>query len=78
MKLLRYVKEKFGLKKVGLMLINNPPGESNEKGLVEAEKAEPGNEIVEIGKFEVSLYGTSWRWRWERRRNRRWCGRSLG
>jgi branched-chain amino acid transport system substrate-binding protein len=51
-KLLKYAGEKFGAKKIGLMLINNPWGESNEKGLVEADKADPAVEIVGIGKFE--------------------------
>ena len=35
-KLLDYANKKFGAKKAGLMLINNPWGESNEKGLVAA------------------------------------------
>jgi branched-chain amino acid transport system substrate-binding protein len=51
-KLLKYASERFGAKKVGLMLINNPWGESNQKGLVEADKADPGVEIVGVGKFE--------------------------
>lgn len=51
-KLLKYANEKFGAKKAGLMLINNPWGESNEKGLVAAD-ADNGNiEIVGIEKFE--------------------------
>ena len=33
-KLLKFAHQKFGSKKAGLMLINNPWGQSNEKGLV--------------------------------------------
>lgn len=51
-KLLDYAKEKFGAKKAGLMLINNPWGESNEKGLVAASKSGVGVEIAGIAKFE--------------------------
>lgn len=51
-KLLKYAHEKFGAKKVGLMLINNPWGQSNERGLVGASKADPTVEIVGIEKFE--------------------------
>ena len=51
-KLLKYAKEKFGAKRAGLMLINNPWGESNEKGLSAASKADPSVEIAGVGKFE--------------------------
>lgn len=49
--LIRYGKKKYGTKKAGLMLINNPWGESNEKGLHAASKVE-GVEIVGVEKFE--------------------------
>ena len=51
-KLLKYAQEKFGAKKAGLMLINNPWGESNEKGLTAADAKNPDIEIVGIEKFE--------------------------
>lgn len=51
-KLLKYAHDKFAAKKAGLMLINNPWGESNEKGLVAADKENPDIEIVGIEKFE--------------------------
>src|SRR6202048_4340552 len=51
-KLLDYAKTKYGAKKAGLMLVNNPWGESNEKGLVEAVKAAGGMEIVGSEEFE--------------------------
>ena len=51
-KLLQYASQKFGSKKPGLMLINNPWGESNEKGLVAADKDNPNVEIAGIEKFE--------------------------
>jgi branched-chain amino acid transport system substrate-binding protein len=51
-KLLDYAKNKFGAQKVGLMLINNPWGESNEKGLVAADEENDAVEIVGIEKFE--------------------------
>lgn len=51
-KLLNYANEKFGASKAGLMLINNPWGESNEKGLVAAAEGNPKIEIVGIEKFE--------------------------
>jgi branched-chain amino acid transport system substrate-binding protein len=53
-KLLDYAAKKFGSKKPGLMLINNPWGQSNEKGLVEA--AVPGGPVAIAGieKFESS------------------------
>ena len=40
-KLLDYASKKFGSKKPGLLLVNNPWGASNEEGLVEAVKANP-------------------------------------
>jgi len=51
-KLLDYANDKFGATKVGLMLINNPWGESNEQGLVAADEANDAVEIVGIEKFE--------------------------
>jgi branched-chain amino acid transport system substrate-binding protein len=51
-KLLKYANQKFGAKKAGLMLINNPWGESNERGLIAASKADPTVQIAGIGKFE--------------------------
>jgi len=49
--LIKYAKKKYGTKKAGLILINNPWGESNEKGLKVAGKVE-NVEIVGIEKFE--------------------------
>lgn len=49
--LMKYGKKTYGTKKAGLMLINNPWGESNEKGLKAASKIE-NVEIVGIEKFE--------------------------
>lgn len=51
-KLLKYASEKFGAEKVGLMLINNPWGESNEKGLEAADEENDSVEIVGVEKFE--------------------------
>jgi branched-chain amino acid transport system substrate-binding protein len=51
-KLLKYASQKFGAKKAGLMLINNPWGESNERGLHAASKADPTVQIAGVGKFE--------------------------
>ncbi len=51
-KLLKYAHQKFGAKKAGLMLINNPWGESNHTGLVAASKADPAVQIAGIEKFE--------------------------
>jgi len=51
-KLLDYANKRFGSKKPGLMLINNPWGQSNEKGLVEADKTDANVEIAGIEKFE--------------------------
>jgi len=53
-KLLDYAAKKFSAKKAGLMLINNPWGESNEKGLVAADADNASIEIVGIEKFESS------------------------
>jgi branched-chain amino acid transport system substrate-binding protein len=44
--------EKLGAKKAGLILINNPWGESNEQGLKAAAKDGKGIEIVGVEKFE--------------------------
>lgn len=51
-KLLKYAQEKFDAKKPGLMLINNPWGESNEKGLLAATQENTMVEIAGIEKFE--------------------------
>lgn len=51
--LLKYARKKFGAKKPGLILINNPWGESNEKGLREMAK-ELGIELAGVEKFENS------------------------
>jgi branched-chain amino acid transport system substrate-binding protein len=51
-KLLDYAAKSYGAKKVGLILVNNPWGESNEKGLAEAVKSKTGMEIVGAEKFE--------------------------
>jgi branched-chain amino acid transport system substrate-binding protein len=51
-KLLDYAAKTYGAKKVGLILVNNPWGESNEKGLAEAVKQKTGMEIVGAEKFE--------------------------
>ena len=51
-KLLDYASKRFGSKKPGLMLINNPWGASNEQGLVEADKTNGAVEIAGIEKFE--------------------------
>ena len=51
-KLMDYAAKKFGSKKPGLMLINNPWGESNQKGLVEADLTNTAVEIAGIEKFE--------------------------
>jgi len=51
-KLLDYANKKFGSKKPGLMLINNPWGASNEQGLVAADKNNAAVEIAGIEKFE--------------------------
>lgn len=51
-RLLKFAHQKFGSKKAGLMLLNNPWGQSNEKGLIAASKADPSIEIVGIEKYE--------------------------
>ena len=51
-KLLKFAHQKFGAKKAGLMLINNPWGQGNEKGLQAASKADPSVEIAGVEKFE--------------------------
>jgi branched-chain amino acid transport system substrate-binding protein len=51
-KLLRFAQQKFGAKKAGLMLINNPWGQGNEKGLAAASKADAAVEIAGVEKFE--------------------------
>jgi branched-chain amino acid transport system substrate-binding protein len=51
-KLLKFAHQKFKAKKAGLMLINNPWGQSNEKGLIAASKADPTVEIAGVEKFE--------------------------
>jgi branched-chain amino acid transport system substrate-binding protein len=51
-RLLKFAHQKFGAKKAGLMLINNPWGQGNEKGLVAASKADPSVEIAGVEKFE--------------------------
>ncbi len=53
-RLLKFAHQKFGSKKAGLMLLNNPWGQSNEKGLVAASKADPSIEIAGIEKYEPS------------------------
>lgn len=50
--LLEHGKKKYGTTKAGLILINNPWGESNEAGMHEAVKEVDGIEIVGIEKFE--------------------------
>jgi branched-chain amino acid transport system substrate-binding protein len=51
-KLLKFAHQKFGAKKAGLILINNPWGQGNEKGLEAASKADPSVEIAGVEKFE--------------------------
>lgn len=51
-KLLDYAAKKFGSKKPGLMLINNPWGQSNEQGLIEADKTNDALAIAGVEKFE--------------------------
>jgi branched-chain amino acid transport system substrate-binding protein len=51
-RLLKFAHQKFGSKKAGLMLLNNPWGQSNEKGLVAASKDDPSVEIAGIEKYE--------------------------
>jgi branched-chain amino acid transport system substrate-binding protein len=51
-RLLKFAHQKFGSQKAGLMLLNNPWGQSNEKGLIAASKADPSIEIVGVEKYE--------------------------
>src|ERR1700751_1928031 len=51
-KLLKYANEKFKARKAGLMLINNPWGQSNEKGLIAAAKDNSAIAIAGVSKFE--------------------------
>ncbi|MGO9702095.1 MAG: ABC transporter substrate-binding protein [Xanthobacteraceae bacterium] len=51
-RLLKFAHQKFGAKKAGLILINNPWGQGNEKGLQAASKADPSVEIAGVEKFE--------------------------
>ena len=51
-RLLRFAHQKFGSKKAGLMLINNPWGQGNEKGLIAASKTDPSVAIAGVEKFE--------------------------
>lgn len=51
-KLLQYAHKTFGAKKIGLMLINNPWGESNERGLKAADVTNNDVEIVGVETFE--------------------------
>jgi branched-chain amino acid transport system substrate-binding protein len=51
-KLLKYAHDRFGARNAGLMLINNPWGQSNEQGLVAASKADSTVGIAGIEKFE--------------------------
>jgi branched-chain amino acid transport system substrate-binding protein len=53
-KLLKFAHQKFGAKKAGLMLVNNPWGQGNEKGLLAASKADPAVEIAGAEKFEAN------------------------
>lgn len=50
--LLEYGKKEYGTTKAGLILINNPWGESNEEGMHEAVKEVDGVDIVGVEKFE--------------------------
>jgi branched-chain amino acid transport system substrate-binding protein len=51
-RLLKFAHQKFGSKRAGLMLLNNPWGQSNEKGLVAASKADQSIQIAGIEKYE--------------------------
>ena len=51
-KLLQYAHKTFGAKKIGLMLINNPWGESNERGLKAADVTNNDVEVVGVETFE--------------------------
>ena len=52
-KLLKFAHQKFGAKKAGLMLINNPWGQGNEKRLVAASQADSAIAIAGVEKFEA-------------------------
>jgi branched-chain amino acid transport system substrate-binding protein len=51
-KLLKFAHQKFGSTKAGLALINNPWGQSNEKGLTAAGDADPSIEVAAVEKYE--------------------------
>ncbi len=51
-KLLKFAHQKFGSTKAGLALINNPWGQSNEKGLTAASEADPSIKIAAVEKYE--------------------------
>ena len=51
-RLLKFAHQKFGSAKAGLMLLNNPWGQSNEQGLIAASKGDPSIEIAGIEKYE--------------------------
>jgi branched-chain amino acid transport system substrate-binding protein len=51
-RLLKFAHQKFGAKKAGLILINNPWGQSNENGLRAASKADPTVAIAGVEKYE--------------------------
>jgi branched-chain amino acid transport system substrate-binding protein len=51
-RLLKHARQTHGASKAGLVLINNPWGESNEKGLKAASAADAGVAIVGVEKFE--------------------------
>jgi branched-chain amino acid transport system substrate-binding protein len=53
-KLLKFAHDKFGAKKAGLMLVNNPWGQGNEKGLLAASKADAAVEVAGVEKFEAN------------------------
>jgi branched-chain amino acid transport system substrate-binding protein len=53
-KLLKFAHAKFGAKKAGLILINNPWGQGNEKGLLAASKADSAVEVAGVEKFEAN------------------------
>ena len=52
--MLQYSQKTFNAKNCGMILVNNPWGESNEKGLLEAVKSMQSTEIVGVEKFENS------------------------
>jgi len=51
-KLLKFAHQKFGSTKAGLALINNPWGQSNEKGLTAASEADSSIKIAAVEKYE--------------------------